>query len=420
MSLYLLMTPQAPRDDLAVAWCLADTDGHVHDQDETPPDELAQRLPSGAQPWLLLPPGEVTVHRATLPTRNRQKARQALPWVLEEHLAADPDELHFALGGVDEQGRHAAAVIDSQRMAAWVEWARRHQLEPRVVTPLELVLASEPQHWRLLLDAESGWLSMGPGCALALDAAIWPVALPRLVAEVEAEKDLPECLTVHPVGASADQLARLKATLPDSVRFSQEPDKPCHLPALASAFAPGQAINLLQGPFSGREQWLRRLRPWRAVAGLGLAWVGLQFLLLYAEVRDLEQTEQALRAETVELYRSAFPDSRVVNPRVQMQRALADLASDTDDDGPRGTDDTFTALLGVVAPTLVGDDAPRLQSLAFRQQRLELELDATGVQALEALREAIQEQGDWRVQIHSASSRGDRVASRVTVQGGES
>ncbi|ABI57725.1 type II secretion system protein GspL [Alkalilimnicola ehrlichii MLHE-1] len=420
MSQYCLLLPTAPTADDPVEWCLLDADGRVGDHGEAPAGDLATRLPRGARVWLLLPPGEVSVLRATLPTRNRQRARQALPWALEDQLAADPDRLHFALGRPEADGRHSAAVIDRERMATWLHWAAEQGLELHTITPLELAIGAGDDDWRLILGDQAGWLSTGPRAGLALEADAWPLILPRLLAQAQAageagDEGAPAGLALHPAGAAPGQVEALRAALPDTLTVSEQPAADSPLRALAPLFDPHQAINLLQGPFSGREQWLRRLRPWRAVAALALAWVGLQFVMLYAEVRNLERTEQALRAETVEIFRDTFPDSRVVNPRVQMERALAELDGGGEG-GPERRSDPFIAVLNAVAPALTGDDAPRLRSLAFRQQRLELDLDAASVQALERLREAVEARGDWQVQIHSAASRGERIAGRVTIQ----
>lgn len=416
MSRYCLLLPTAPVADAPVEWCLLDADGRVGNHGEAPAKALAAALPRAARLWLLLPPGEVSVLRAPLPTRSRQRARQALPWALEDQLAADPDRLHFALGQPEADGGYSAAVIDRERMAAWLTWAEEQGIEPQTITPLELAIGPGDDGWHLFLGAQAGWLSTGPRAGLALEADAWPLILPRLLAQAEAtDQGAPNRLTLHPAGADAERLQALREALPDTLTVDERPAAGSPLRALAPRFDPRQAINLRQGPYSGREQWLRRLRPWRAVAALALAWVGLQFIMLYAEVRDLAGTEQALRADTVELFRDTFPDSRVVNPRVQMERALAELDADGNGESRRQAD-PFIDLLNAIAPALAGDDAPRLRSLAFRQQRLELDLDAASVQALERLREAVEGEGDWQVQIHSAASRGDRVAGRITVE----
>src|SRR5260221_14157529 len=49
------------------------------------------------------------------------------------------------------------------------------------------------------------------------------------------------------------------------------------LEVLVKHWRPEQSINLLQGAYSGREDWQKLARPWRIAAGLAAAWAVFAF-----------------------------------------------------------------------------------------------------------------------------------------------
>jgi general secretion pathway protein L len=59
----------------------------------TPRPDLAQRYPA----WVLVPASDCAFHHVTLPAGLRKAPQQVVPFLLEEQLATDVDETHFAL-----------------------------------------------------------------------------------------------------------------------------------------------------------------------------------------------------------------------------------------------------------------------------------------------------------------------------------
>ena len=80
----------------------------------------AAAMAVGKQVIVLVPGTDVILTSVTVPTRNRNRMAAAVPYLLEEQLAADVDESHFALGERDAEGRVAVAVVSRARMDAWL------------------------------------------------------------------------------------------------------------------------------------------------------------------------------------------------------------------------------------------------------------------------------------------------------------
>ncbi|MBK9131951.1 MAG: hypothetical protein IPM20_10020 [Gammaproteobacteria bacterium] len=74
--------------------------------------EEAGRQCAGCRVVVLVPGEDVTLARAVIPARNRQRVLAALPYVLEDRLIPDVETLHFAPGMRESGGALCAAVIE--------------------------------------------------------------------------------------------------------------------------------------------------------------------------------------------------------------------------------------------------------------------------------------------------------------------
>ena len=59
----------------------------------------------------LLPAGDVVTLDAELPARAGAKLLQAVPYALEEQVADDIDDLHFAIGARAADGRTPVCIV---------------------------------------------------------------------------------------------------------------------------------------------------------------------------------------------------------------------------------------------------------------------------------------------------------------------
>ena len=79
---------------------------------------------------VVVPGQDVLLTAAVVPSRNRQRIVEALPYILEDQLASDVDELHFAVGARVRDGTVPAAVVAHERMAHWLAQLRSVGIDP--------------------------------------------------------------------------------------------------------------------------------------------------------------------------------------------------------------------------------------------------------------------------------------------------
>ncbi len=357
----------------------------------------------GERVTVLLPATAMLPLSAALPPLQGQKLRRAVPYAVEEQLAGDVEGYHFALGKRQADGTLPLLALAREQMEQWQALFAAAELKPHACLNEAQLLPWQPGELSLLLetDGASLRLSAHEGYSLPLDGLedLLELALPRAPQEVTALR----IFDARGEAAAEPVWLGVLAQLEQRYEVVGEPL------TLLAASQNGQAINLLQGEFSRKEQLGRLWRPWRATAALLATWLLLLFGEAIYDYRHLAAEEGRLYAAVEQIYRDTFPESKnVVNPRVQMERKLAELQGG-------GNGGAFVALLAASGPVLSSSSGVALQNLRYRQGELELELQLADLPALDALKASLEQQG-LMVEIRNASSRDERVEGRLAIR----
>jgi len=431
---------------------------------------------------VLVPGVDILLTSVSVPTRRRQRIAEAVPYLLEDQLAADVDRIHFALGEHNDRGEISVAVVSTARLEEWLSHLQEYGIRPDQMFPDVLALPYQTGQWTVMLDDDTVLVRSDRqgGFAIELDSAFESI---RAALE-EAGEERPQRLQVIQCSGDSDVLLEGKDTSPEIDELpkeaadavleelgvepvpvqadtaSEEADSDeaphdeiaeeeskapadedgidyilqstvCEPPpqlapleiemtsmsyaisplGLLAQFLEGRnVIDLLQGRYSRREQYGRLWRPWRPAAVLLGVFLVLQvsimagrYIYLSGEVRDL-------RARVVQIYRDAFPDAKnIVNPRVQMERNLKELATSAQGG------ETFLNLMAQVSQPLKQTTGLQLERLAFNDGYLDLALTVGNLQDLDRLKGALLQRGQLEVEIQSASSRADHVEARVRI-----
>lgn len=361
---------------------------------------------SGRRVVVLVPAADLLLTQVAIPSSNRQRVRKALPYALEDLLAQDIEDLHFALGSRSDDGHWPVAVTARARMEYWLEQLREAGIHPDRVLPEPLALPFKPGGVSLLFE---------DGRVLLRDQVCSAQAL-----SVDALADVLALLAGRAEGAPPLQVWHCAGELPDmseNFAIDMQDGEQGGLAVLAKGVTTIEpSIDLLQGAYSRKEHYGQLWRPWRAAAALLLVSVlvgGVQQGLQY---RSLKVESNALKADIAKLYGEIFPGGRLVDARVQMEQQLKALRRQ------QGTGQTdFLGLVGKMGGALAAAQGIELIGANFRDGRLDLELTANDVQTLDRLKQALNETGGLSVDIQSATAGANqRVQGRLRVQGTES
>ncbi len=368
--------------------------------------EQASLHAAGARIIVIVPGESVVLGNARIPSRNRQRILSALPYMLEDQLVTDIDQLHFALGERDADGRITTAVIDKQRLTNWLARLRSFDIEPDMLTPDLLCLPLSRGHWTLLHEEQHSLLRTGNQSGAVIDNDNL-VTMTGILLD-EAADHLPEAIDCFSRDPQALPLGELEAAVAVSVETLDDP-APIFL---ARHFQEGNSINLLQGEFSRREQLGKLWRPWFPALGLLAALLLINGTVTIVDYFRLGKEQARLTQHIEQIYRDTFPKARrVVDPRVQMERGLAALRSGG---GAQGSD--FLDLLKASGAAFSKTRGLELQRFSYRDGRLDIALTISDLQALDQLKERLMNEAALKVEIQSASTRNGKVEARIQLR----
>jgi len=247
--------PVTDPDHTEVTWCVV---AERPSLGASPPVESgllgdAAMAAAGRRVLVALSASMVTLTHATVPGGRRGLA--AVPFALEEELADDVEDLHFALADPEHDGSVPVAVIDRAVLRRVVDALQAHGISAReIVADFQLLPLGESDEWEVWFSERDALVRQGRHRGLWCQRALLDTLLPRLI--VEAGESAPTQITwfgddslhIPEVPLLADRVSAVSAV---------------------SALARGvnsPRINLLQGEFSPRQQLGRVFRPWRVPA----------------------------------------------------------------------------------------------------------------------------------------------------------
>lgn len=346
---------------------------------------LAQRHPA----WVLVPASDCAFHRVTLPAGARRNAQQALAFLLEEQLATEIEESHFALIHRDKSDC-AVAVVGREKMRAWQAWCEGLGLNVLALTPDALALPQNPTGWSAVRCGEQ-WLFRCETCSGMAVETPW---LGELLAHWPH---------IAPIACYSP---------PPDIAAPWQPHPAQDLLALAASNPQARKICLRQGNFAAKRRppTPRRWRPAIvATLALLLLWSGNRLHDHLALARQADAAVQASR----DFYRQWFKaEKNLVNPRLQMQQHLRRLESVS-------ARPALISRLGALQQIIAETPGIRLRALSFDAGRnaLQLEISAVSSQALAQFSQRAR--AGFRVQTGEMKPRADGIEGRLTLEGND-
>lgn len=352
---------------------------------------------------VLAPTADVALFDVQLPPLNRQRTLQAVPYALEDQLAQDVDDLHFALGQRDKQGHLAVAVVAKAQLQEWLDTFSEAGLEVDQIYSELLAVPYEPDAWTLLLEDGDFLLRTGLQSGFGGDIDNLPVLLPAALAE--AEEQPPQQLIVYtnvPLPElGVEQLPVEQRVLGDSLSL------------LAQSLRERQAIGLRSGPYARRRGWSVQWQRWRLAAALLAAWVLADTGSAYLQQWQLKDQLQAVTAAQAQVYQQAFPEGGQLNrynPRQQMESRLAALRRGG------GADSGLLRLLQTAGPLLAADTELQILNLSYRNNGLDLEVSARNLQGIDQLKQRLEDAPGLGVEVVSARAEGERAQGKLRLE----
>ncbi len=407
MSDWLLL--RLPRDpELAATWLIVDPRGAPVGPPQSGPLALAAARTAGRRICVLVPGADVLLAEPDVPLRAGTKLAQLVPYALEEHLAEDIEQLHFAIGRrAADSPRAPVAVVARSLLDGWLSTLHGAGIEPDVMYADSNLLPENPGQAVALLEEDGVFVRPPGGSPVTLPADALAEAL--LIAQSGADTTATGArgLILY-TGAPEWQRhsAQVESARPhfDGIKVQLLTGGPLAL--FAQQLPSGSLINLLQGTYTPTSSRAVGLRAWRVAAILLACLVGLHVVGKTVELQVLKKREHQLDASIRTTFHSALPgEPPVADARARMEQRLQ---------AARGAGGGLLPALQALVQARGAAPGTNVLGLNFKGGSLEMKLSAPDAASLDRVSQSLRDNG-WQADLAGGNNAGSGYEGRIAM-----
>ena len=406
----LIRLPRIPEQP--ASWLVVDSRGNPSGPPQSGPLSLAAPRAVGRRICVLVPGTDVLLTEPEVPMKAGTKLQQVVPFALEEQLADDIDDLHFAIGKrAPDSSRTPVAVIRRSLMDDWLRSLKSNGLDPESMYADSDLLPQNPGQAVALLEEDVVVVRPPSGSPVTLPVEALDEAL-----EI-AQQGSPELaatgvrgLVLYTGAAEWHQHSAKIESLRerfDGIKIQLLSAGPLAL--FAQQLPLVTPINLLQGPYAPTTARTVGWQSWKVAAILLAALIGLHVAGKAAELTALKRSEHTLDTSIGETFRMAMPGERsTLDARRRMEQRLAASQSGG---GPGGL---LPALQAVVQARNAAPGTT-LQALSFRQGTVEMKVAAQDAASLDHMSQSLRSNG-WQADLTSGNTTSSGYEGRIQIR----
>ena len=317
---------------------------------------------------------------------------KSLPYMMEEQVAEDVEELHFVASALGEE-QFLVAFTRQDKMADWVEQLSFND-SLKVFGPEALCLPLEGDECCAVVDGDEVVLRWSDAHGARVDLSLLSTVLDSLA-------EIPSSLVIYGTDREqvVSQLTDDQAALVDWRHGGWG--------ALLLLTKSAPQVNLRQGSFAPPLPLVKWWGVWKAVAIAASVALILQFVSDVSQFQTLKQQNLELRSAIQDSYRKANPRGAVVDAEKQLDRQIAEFA------GEESVTAFTPKLVDVVTATMA--ESGRVTSINYTSGQLRLNLTAQDFASVEQIRQALERAG-LKATLETSSARGDEVRARLRIE----
>ena len=288
-----LLLRLARTPEQAASWLIVDPRGSAVGQPQTGPLSLAAARAPGRRICVLVPGNDVLLTEPDVPAKAGTKLQQVVPYALEEQLAEDIDNLHFAIGRrVGDSTRTPVAVVARALMDEWLTLLKSNGLDPEALYADSDLLPLNPGQSVALLEEDVIVVRPPAGSPVTLPADALGEAL-EIAQSTPSEPGAAGRGLILYTGAAewhqhSAQVEALRERF-DGIKIQLLTGGPLSL--FGQQLPLNSPINLLQGIYAPTTSRTVGWRAWRIAATLLVCLVGLHVAGKAAELSLLKSRE---------------------------------------------------------------------------------------------------------------------------------
>lgn len=365
----------------------------------------------GRQVTVLLDSSDVRLYKHFLPTKPSRQILKALPYMLEDELSEDVEQLHFAIeqNGFDKEKAQYwvnIAIVKKELITRWMSLLSDSDIVVKTMLPDVLCVPFSTDNSISMMELGDGWLFREgdwQGCYIEsawLDF-YWQKKNEQITEPLKLQyySPLPENLTAQIIENSQIEL--------NSV------DPELAMVVLAKG-AEQTKWNLLQGDLAQKKAVSKNWRIWRPVAALLIIALVSKLIMMASTWSETQSALSKAKADLAASYKKAFPKEklRINILRTQLKRKVAEATGVSG-----GTETGFLSIMTKITPVLSEQNKINIESIRFDGNRSELRIaaNAPSFQAFEQFKSGLEKIG-LDVKQGAVNNEGSLVSGSLSIK----
>nr|WP_252306551.1 type II secretion system protein GspL [Vibrio splendidus] len=351
----------------------------------------------------LLPGSECLIKCVEIPKGAARQFDSMLPFLLEDEVAQDIEDLHLTI--LDKDATHATVCgVDREWLKQALDLFREANIIFRKVLPDTLAVPLEDQGISALQIDQHWLLRQGNYQAVSISEAWLPMFLQSdwVVAGEEEQATTIFSYTAMPSDDVQQQSGLEWQAKPAELVMS-----------LLSQQAITSCVNLLTGTFKTKSSFSKYWRVWQKVAIAACLLVAVIVTQQVLKVQQYEAQAQAYRMESERIFRAVLPGKQRIPTVSYLKRQMNDEAKKY---GGSGEGDSLLGWLALLPETLGQVKTIEVESIRYDGNRSEVRLQAksSDFQHFETARVKLEEK--FVVEQGPLNRNGDAVFGSFTLK----
>ena len=369
--------------------------------------EQVASIAQNAHVTVLLPLQSMLLTSVNTRARKTKHLQKAVPYALEDEVADDVENLHFALGQRYGENDYPVAIIEKNSLDLILQKLADADIYPDILTADVFGLPFREDTWTILIEDERALVRTSKFQGFTIDLHNLQQILTSSLRQAEKT---PTELNVY--RCDSHESGVKKFNFP--INTNELDDCPPGL--FADGLDENECINLLQASYQKKDKKHRQFAPWKAAAILFGVWIGLSIVSVMIDHARLSKEEKHLNTQIETLMRQTFPDMHNISAdsaRIKMESRLKNFIASANDGSQAG----FMELLAMSGESMQQVGKVDIDTMDYREGKLNVSVKSSDIQMLDRIKQSLSNK-NYLAEIQSANTQGSVVEAKLVISKG--
>jgi len=363
----------------------------------TPSDwKRIRSLTRGRRVLILIPSSEVVITSVNIPSKNKKQLLQAIPFSLEDSLADDIEDLHFAVKQDETSNHSQVAIIKRSTLEQYLDTFQENGITAHFILPEILGQFYRKDTWSIISNNEQKNVNVRLD---ELEGFVCDESMLEMFLAKKLENNKPKKIFTNTDKLSLPEYLQ---TLDIEALDENTIDYQSVLSALP--------LNLITHFSRKSNKSTINWNVWRPTfiitSLLASVWAGV----FVWQNTLLQQQSKLINQKIEQVYKSSFPDGRIVDASVQMKSALDKLKANAG-----RTVNSPLPLIADISPLLKEYKDVSLSEINYKENELTLIMQSPTLTRLEAFKRDAAEKVKLKVDIKSSTTTSNKVEATLII-----